>query len=195
MRARQFRERFSLVYDVDTVFMYSFMADTAVISVRLPAEKVRRIEREAHRSGRKVSQVAAEYIEGGFRRRDFPCVELRDTAAGRVAYLKGTHLAVHWVANRIRAGEPIDAFALACQLPVDRLRGAMAYAAAFPEEMSAAVPRIGPGLSNRMRRGGWESVQGPRRSPSAAPTRGRDGERCLRHPASDNSVGLRSMVP
>lgn len=127
---------FVLVYIVNIVILRLLMADTAVISVRLPAEKVRRIKMEAQRLGRRVSQVAADFIEEGFRRRDFPMVDLRDTAAGRVAYLKGTRLAVHWVAGRIRAGEAIEAFARDYELPVDRVRAALAYADAFPNEMA-----------------------------------------------------------
>ncbi|MCW5557547.1 MAG: DUF433 domain-containing protein [Verrucomicrobiae bacterium] len=112
------------------------MAETAVISVRLPVERVARIEREAKRLGRKVSQVAADFIEEGVRRREHPQVEIRETAAGRVAYVKGTRFTVQWVADTWAEGTTAETFAKAYALCNDQVRAALAYATAFAEEIA-----------------------------------------------------------
>ncbi len=55
--------------------------------------------------------------------------------AGRVAYLAGTRLAVYWMARAMRGGVTAEEFAREYELPLERVRAAMAYAAAYPEEI------------------------------------------------------------
>ncbi len=60
-----------------------------------------------------------------------------DTSAGRVAYVGGTRFAVHWVAQAVKDGMTPEDFAADYDLPVERVRAALAYAAAFPAEIAA----------------------------------------------------------
>lgn len=113
------------------------MSKTVVMTLRLPANVARGVERLAARFGHKPAQLGARLVEEGVRRRDFPHVDLRETTAGRIAYLGGTRFAVHWVAQTIEGGTTAGEFAKEYELPVERVRAALAYAAAFPEEIEA----------------------------------------------------------
>ncbi len=105
------------------------------MTLRLPAEVRRGVERLAARLGHKPAQLGARLIEEGLRRRDFPQIDLRDTPAGRVAYLSGTRLAVYWVVQQVRGGVRLGDFARKYDVPAARVRAALAYAEAFPEEI------------------------------------------------------------
>lgn len=113
------------------------MSETAVMTLRMPKGVKRDVERLAARFGHKPAQLGVRLIEEGLRRRDFPQVELRETAAGRVAYLAGTRLAVYWVAGIVPAKMTPEAFAREYDLTADRVRAALAYARAFPREMGS----------------------------------------------------------
>ncbi len=118
------------------------MRNTSVLTLRLAAEVQRGVERLAARLGHKPAQMGARLIEEGLRRRDFPQVDLRETAAGRVAYLAGTRLAVYWVVQRIRGGMNAEEFAREHEVPVARVRTALAYAEAFPEEIRRDLEEV-----------------------------------------------------
>ncbi len=105
------------------------------MTLRLPLEVRRGVERLAARLGHKPAQLGARLIEEGLRRRDFPHIDLRDTGAGRVAYLAGTRLAVCWVVRRVRGGMRLEDFAREYDLPAARVTAALAYAEAFPGEI------------------------------------------------------------
>ncbi len=105
------------------------------MTLRLPVEVRRGVERLAARLGHKPAQMGARLIEEALRRRDFPQVDLRETAAGRVAYVAGTRLAVYWVVQQIHAGMHLEAFARQYDVPAARVRAALAYAEAFGEEI------------------------------------------------------------
>ncbi len=113
------------------------MSETAVMTLRLPKGVKRGVERLAARFGHKPEQLSARLIEEGLRRRDFPQIDFRETAAGRVAYLAGTRLAVYWLAGRVPAQVTVEAFATEHGLPPERVRAALAYAQAFPEEVAS----------------------------------------------------------
>lgn len=154
-------DQFALVYTVNSVNFHQVMTETAVISVRLPVERVARIEREAKRLGRKVSQVAADFIEEGVRRREHPQVEIRETAAGRVAYVKGTRFTVQWVVEARAEGTTADTFARAYGVSSDQLRAALAYAAAFAEEIAdqRAIERDSEAVLQRLE-AAWQQARG-----------------------------------
>jgi uncharacterized protein (DUF433 family) len=97
----------------------------------------RGVERLAARFGHKPAQIGARLIEEGLRRRDFPQVDLRETAAGRVAYLGGTRFAVYWVADLVPEEMTPEDFASEYDVPLERVRAALAYAEAFPDEMAS----------------------------------------------------------
>jgi len=111
------------------------MSETAVMTLRLPKGVKRSVERLAARFGHKPAQLGARLIEEGLRRRDFPHVDLRETAAGRVAYIGGTRFAVYWVAGIVPGKMSAEDFARQYELPVERVRAALAYAGAFADEI------------------------------------------------------------
>jgi len=113
------------------------MSETAVMTLRLPKGVKRGVERLAARFGHKPAQLGARLIEEGLRRRDFPQIELRETASGRVAYVAGTRLAVHWVVQMVPAKMSLVAFARHYSLSAGRVRAALAYAQAFAEEIES----------------------------------------------------------
>jgi len=115
------------------------MGKTSVMTLRLAPEVARGVELLARRFGHRPAQVGARLVEEGLRRRDFPHIELRDTVAGRVAYLAGTRFAVYWVARAVRGGLTPEEFAREYEMPVERVRAALAYAAAFPEEINGDI--------------------------------------------------------
>src|SRR5580692_11084754 len=110
------------------------MSGTAVMTLRMPKGVKRGVERLAARFGHKPAQMGVRLIEEGLRRRDYPQIELRETAAGRVAYLAGTRFAVYWIAGIVPARMTADSFAREYGLPADRVRAAVAYTQAFPDE-------------------------------------------------------------
>jgi uncharacterized protein (DUF433 family) len=111
------------------------MSKTSVMTLRLAPEVARGVALLARRFGHRPAQVGARLVEEGLRRRDFPQIELRDTMAGRVAYLAGTRFAVYWVARAMRGGLTPAEFAREYEMPVERVGAALAYATAFPEEI------------------------------------------------------------
>ncbi len=111
------------------------MSKSSIITLRLPVDVRRAVERLAARLGHKPAQIGARLIEEGLRRRDFPQVDLRETASGRVAYLAGTRLSVSWVTQQIRGRMGVERFACEHEIPAARVRAALAYAKAFPEEI------------------------------------------------------------
>ena len=113
------------------------MSKTVVMTLRLPAPVAKGVERLAARFGHKPAQLGARLVEEGLRRRDFPQIDLRETSAGRVAYVSGTRFAVYWLARQLRGEMSAEEFADAYGLPVERVRAALAYAEAFPEEIEA----------------------------------------------------------
>jgi uncharacterized protein (DUF433 family) len=115
------------------------MSKTSVMTLRLAPAVARGVERLARRFGHRPAQEGARLVEEGLRRRDFPQIELRDTVGGRVAYLAGTRLAVYWIARVIRGGFAAEKFAREYELPVERVRAALAYAAAYAEEIEGDI--------------------------------------------------------
>jgi uncharacterized protein (DUF433 family) len=113
------------------------MSKNIVMTLRLPSEVARGVERLASRFGHKPAQLGARLVEEGLRRRDHPQIDLRETAGGRVAYLAGTRLAVYWVVQALRGGTSPEQLAAEYELPAQRVRAALAYAKAFPEEVAA----------------------------------------------------------
>ena len=113
------------------------MSETAVMTLRLPKGVKRGVERLAARFGHKPAQLGARLIEEGLRRRDFPQIDLRETAAGRVAYITGTRFAVHWIVEMVPKKMRVERFAREYGLSTERIRAALAYANAFPKEIES----------------------------------------------------------
>src|SRR5436305_10859512 len=103
------------------------MSESNIMTLRLSSEVRRDVNRLAAQLGHKPAQLGARLIEEGLRRRHFPQIDLRDTAAGRVAYLRGTRLAVYWVVLRVRGGQSTEKVARDYDISPAQVRAALAY--------------------------------------------------------------------
>jgi len=108
--------------------------------MRLPAESGRRLKRMASRHGWTASDASARLVEEGLRRSEFAFIDFRDSTAGRQAFMQGGSLAVWELAMLLRAYKN-DVAAVARHLgwPEAKVRAAVHYAEAFPEEIAAAL--------------------------------------------------------
>jgi uncharacterized protein (DUF433 family) len=108
---------------------------TSIITLRIPVGVRRGLERLAAQLGYKPAHLGTRLVEEGLRRRHYPHIDLRDTAAGRVAYLKGTRLAVYWIAQRVEQGLSAQKVAREFDVAPEYVTSALAYAQAFPAEI------------------------------------------------------------
>jgi uncharacterized protein (DUF433 family) len=111
-----------------------------VVSRRLRDDQIERLQRAAARLGRTPSQAAALLLEESLRQHDYPFIEFRDSRAGRQAYLQNSRIAVWHVASVAREFDG-DASKVAVHLEISeaRVKAALAYASAFPDEIDAAI--------------------------------------------------------
>ena len=116
------------------------MSATNVLSLRLPAERAESLKRLTRRLDRSTAETAARLLDEGLRREDFAMIGFRDSPVGRQAYVEGTRVAVWQVVHLERAyGEDIEKTAKHPTWPVSKVRAAVNYAAAFPEETQTAL--------------------------------------------------------
>jgi len=114
------------------------MSNTYVMTVRLPKDLGLGVERYSAQTGHKPAKLGAMAVDEFMRRRSFPLIDFRETAAGRVAYVKGTRLAVYWLADAIkRLRGNVEKAAEIWDLSPERLRAALHYAEAYPKEIKA----------------------------------------------------------
>ena len=116
------------------------MTRPVVISMRLTAESGKRLKRMANRHGWTPSDASVRLVEEGLRRSEFAYIDFRDSAAGRQAYLQGSTLAV-WEVLLLVQSYKGDILAVARHLkwPEAKVRAAVNYAKAFPEEIDGAL--------------------------------------------------------
>lgn len=116
------------------------MAETIVVSLRLPAESGKSLKRLARKLDRSTAETAARLVDEGLRRSEFALIEFRDTPAGRQAHIQGTRLAV-WQVVAISRAYKGDSQRTAEHLewPVFKVTAALNYAEAFPEEIRQAI--------------------------------------------------------
>ena len=111
-----------------------------VVSMRLPVESGRRLKRMASRHGWTASDASARLVEEGLRRSEFALIDFRDSPAGRQAYLQGSTLAVWEVALLVRAYKrDLAAVARHLRWPEAKVRAAVHYAEAFPQEIGESL--------------------------------------------------------
>src|SRR5437764_229789 len=111
------------------------MSKTSIMTLRVPTGVRRALERLAAQLGYKPANLGARLVEEGIRRRHFPQIELRDTAGGRVAYLKGTRLAVYWIVQQVPKAGGAERVARDFEISRPQVNAALAYAAAFAAEI------------------------------------------------------------
>jgi hypothetical protein len=79
-------------------------------------------------------------VEEGLRRSEFAFLDFRDSAAGRQAYIQGSTLAVWEVIFLLRQYRgKVAAVVRHLRWPEDKVRAAVHYAEAFPEEIEEAL--------------------------------------------------------
>lgn len=115
-------------------------ARSIVVSMRLPVESGRRLKRIANRHGWTPSDASARLVEEGLRRSEFAFLDFRDSPAGRQAYVQGSTLVVWEVILLLRSySGNVAAVARHLRWPEPKVRAAINYAEAFPEEIEEAT--------------------------------------------------------
>lgn len=111
-----------------------------VVSMRLRDDQMERLRRLARRMGRTPSETSALLLEESLREAEFAFIEFRDSPAGRQAYVTGSGLAV-WEVVMVARSYNGDVARTAAHLvwPPVKVRAALNYAEAFPEEITAAL--------------------------------------------------------
>lgn len=101
------------------------------------AERLERYAREQHAD---VTQIGIRLIDEALRMAEHPDIEFRDSAAGRQAYMRGSSLAV-WEVLMLARERESDANVTAAFLgwPRTRIEAALNYAAAYRDEIEAAL--------------------------------------------------------
>ena len=111
-----------------------------VLSMRLSVESGRRLKRIANRHGWTPSDASARLVEEGLRRSEFAFLDFRDSPAGRQAYIQGSTLAVWEVFLLLRSyNGNVAAVAKHLRWPEAKVRAAVNYAEAFPDEIAEAT--------------------------------------------------------
>ena len=111
-----------------------------VLSMRLPVESGKRLKRIAKRHGWTASDASARLVEEGLRRSEFAFLDFRDSPAGRQAYVQGSTLAIWEVILLLRSYKGnVEAAARHLQWPDAKVRAALNYSQAFPEEVNEAM--------------------------------------------------------
>jgi uncharacterized protein (DUF433 family) len=111
-----------------------------IVNLRLKDEQMERLRRLSRSLGRTPSETGVLVIEEALRRAEFAFIDFRHPPVGRQAYLQGTGLAV-WEVVQVAQGFGLDAARTAAhlELPLNRVQAALDYAAAYQEEIDAAI--------------------------------------------------------
>ncbi len=113
---------------------------TNVVSMRVPEEARKRLERFSRSLGKKPSEAGAMLLEEGLRRSEHPYIDFRNTRIGRQAYLKGSRLAVWYIYQLVRDYESSTARASEhLHLSESKIKAALHYAECFPTEIETAI--------------------------------------------------------
>lgn len=115
-----------------------------VVSLRVKDRDAQRLERVARRFGRSVGSTAALLLAEKLKEEEFPLIEIRDTAAGRQPYIKGTRLAV-WQVVMMAKDLDMDARKVAEALEFVReaqVQAALNYAQAHADEIDPVVEYV-----------------------------------------------------
>lgn len=112
------------------------------MSLRVTEAAALDLERAAERRGLSRNELAERYLVEGAAQDEFPEIGFRDGALGRRATLLGTRLDVWQVLETVRAhGNSVDEAAAYLDLPAERIRAAVRYAAAHRGEVEEIAAR------------------------------------------------------
>ena len=113
-----------------------------VLSMRLPMESGKRLKRMATRHGWTPSDASARLVEEGLRRSEFAFIDFRDSPAGRQAYIQGSTLGVWELALLLKSyRQNVSSVAEHLRWPEAKVRAAVNYAEAFPDEVQRPSPK------------------------------------------------------
>ena len=129
---------------------------TQVVSLRLKETEAAYLTRQARRMQRTRSETAGLLLAEKLREEEFPLIEFRPTLTGREAFLRGTRLKVWHVAlharDTARDGRAAERIAKALAAPVEKVRAALDYYAAYPREVDAVLEELDSVTEEELRR-------------------------------------------
>lgn len=112
------------------------------LTLRIAETAVAELDRAASARGLSRSELAERYLIEGAIQDEFPHIGFRDGALGRRAILLGTRLDVWQVLETVRNhGNSVEQAAEYLDLPPERLRVAVRYAAAHRAEVEEIAAR------------------------------------------------------
>lgn len=115
---------------------------SATLGVRLPSTTCEILRQISSGRGRTPGEVLAEYAEEMARMHRFCHIEFRETPLGRLAYVEGTRTAVWLVCDLVRQNKgDIAKTAARHEWPESKVRAAVNYAKAYPEEIEPLMAR------------------------------------------------------
>ena len=111
---------------------------TAYVSGRVPARYERLVTKQARAARTSKSNLVARYVIEKSLETEFPGISFRDSLSGREAYLTGHRVAVWEVRAVHDETKSAEKTAAHFGWPRVLVKRALAYAKAFPEEISRA---------------------------------------------------------
>jgi hypothetical protein len=117
-------------------------AKSTTLGVRLSRDTANIIKEISASRGRTPSDLLGEYAEEIARQHRFCHIEFRSTPSGRMAYVEGTRTPVWLIADlvRQRSGH-VRQVAKLHEWPESKVKAAVNYALAFPEEIESLIER------------------------------------------------------
>jgi hypothetical protein len=111
-----------------------------VVGIRLAGHRYADLQRAARAAGRSPGEIAGRLVEEGLRQRDFPGIDFRDTPIGRQAFVAGTRLGIWQLALVApQYADDVEAIATALGTAPGLVATALAYAATYRDEITAAI--------------------------------------------------------
>jgi uncharacterized protein (DUF433 family) len=112
------------------------------LTMRVAPEVLRGIEREANRTGRPLTTLAADLLEEGLAMRMYPGIWYREGAAGRRPALMGHRIDVRQVVETVREeGGDLERAANYFRIPIGLVRSAMEYYADHKDAVDQWIGR------------------------------------------------------
>lgn len=119
---------------------YIVNMSSKVVSMRFKPEQIERLAHFARRVGKTPSETGALLVEEALRRAEFAEIDFRDSPAGRRVYIQGSSLAVWEIVSLAKVYEmDIHKTADHLEWPVHRVKAALNYASAYPQEIRDAL--------------------------------------------------------
>jgi hypothetical protein len=116
------------------------MSKTTVVNLRLGRSEQSQLRSLARQQRRTVSETAGLLVEEGLRCARFPLIEFRQTATGRVAYVKATRVPVWHIAALARDCKgDVAKVAELLGWPAYRAHAALNYACTYREEIEDQI--------------------------------------------------------